>query len=137
MKAALVGVCCCLLTILFTDDLLEKPNEIGASGDVVGDEARGQAVLNPLPQCVVLDLMIPADGEVPDRETGYGTRTGLWLLQRFRERHAQVPVVVLTNVDDPGVEEAVTELDAVYRRKRDCGPVRLVELIRSLPSGHS
>lgn len=85
----------------------------------------------------VLDLMIPADGEVPDRETSYGTRTGLWLLQRFRESHAQIPVVVFTNVDDPGVEEAVMGLAAVYQRKRDCGPARLVELIRSLTSGRS
>ncbi len=99
------------------------------------DAARRELdALDPRPQCVVLDLMIPADGEVPDRETGYGTRTGLWLLERFRKNHAQVPVVVLTNVDDPGVEEAVTSLAAVYQRKRDCGPVKLVELIRSLTS---
>lgn len=89
------------------------------------------------PECVVLDLMIPADGQVPDRETGYGTRTGLWLLQRFRDRHARAPVVVLTNVDDPGVEDAVAGLKAVYRRKRDCGPAGLLELIRSLTTGRS
>ena len=92
---------------------------------------------DPPPLCVVLDLMIPADGEVPDRETSYGTRTGLWLLQRFRERNSQVPVVMLTNVDDPSVEDAVRDLDAVYQRKRDCGPAKLVELIRSLTSGRS
>lgn len=101
------------------------------------DAARQALEAADPPQGVVLDLMIPADGEIPDRETGYGTRTGLWLLERFREHHTQVPVVMLTNVDDPGVEDAVLGLGATYRRKRDCGPAKLVELIRSLTSGPS
>ena len=83
------------------------------------------------PQCVVLDLMIPADGQVPDPETAYGTRTGLWLLQGFREKHPQTPVVVLTNVEDPGVGEAVAKWNAIYRRKRECTPKKLLELVRS------
>ncbi len=132
--------------ILFIDDeeartrpWVEQLREAGFEVEVLSsaDEARRALEAADPPQCVVLDLMIPADGEVPDRETGYGTRTGLWLLQRFRESHAQAPVVVLTNVDDPGVEDAVIGLAAVYRRKRDCGPARLVELIRSLTSGRA
>ncbi len=89
------------------------------------------------PECVVLDVMIPADGAVPDLETAYGTRTGLWLLQRFRAIHSQVPVVVLTNVNDPGVEQSVTELNAVYKQKRDCGPTMLLTLVRSLTTNRS
>lgn len=118
---------------------VDELREAGLQVEVLAsaDDARRALDAADPPQCVVLDLMIPADGEVPDRETAYGTRTGLWLLQRFRETHARVPVVVLTNVDDPGVEDAVTDLDAVYQRKRDCGPARLVELIRSLPSDRS
>ncbi|HEX9734790.1 MAG TPA: response regulator [Thermoanaerobaculia bacterium] len=116
---------------------VDELNEEGFQVEVLSsaDAARHALDAADPPQCVVLDLMIPADGEVPDRETAYGTRTGLWLLQRFRKIHGQVPVVVLTNVDDPGVEEAVISLAAVYRRKRDCGPARLVELIRLLTSG--
>ncbi len=132
--------------ILFIDDeearirpWVEQLREAGLQVGILSsaDAARQALDASDLPQCVVLDLMIPADGEVPDRATGYGTRTGLWLLKRFRERHAEVPVVVLTNVDDPGVEDAVSDLSAVYRRKRDCGPAGLVELIRSLTSGRS
>ncbi len=132
--------------ILFIDDekartrpWIDELTEAGFQVQVLSsaDAARRALDAAEPPQCVVLDLMIPADGEVPDRETAYGTRTGLWLLQRFRKIHAQVPVVVLTNVDDPGVEEAVTSLGAVYRRKRDCGPGKLVELIRSLTTGRS
>ncbi len=120
----------------WVDELREAGMEVEvlASADVA---RQALDAADPPPQCVVLDLMIPADGEVPDRDTGYGTRTGLWLLQRYRERHSEVPVVVLTNVDDPGVAEAVQELDAVYRRKRDCGPAGLLELIRSLTSERS
>ncbi len=132
--------------ILFIDDeeartrpWVDELREAGLQVEVLSsaDAARRALEAADPPQCVVLDLMIPADGEVPDRETAYGTRTGLWLLRRFRESHAQAPVVVLTNVDDPGVEEAVIGFAAVYRRKRDCGPARLVELIRSLTSGRS
>ncbi len=132
--------------ILFIDDeearirpWVDELKEAGLEVEVLSsaDAARQALDAADPPQCVVLDLMIPADGEVPDRETGYGTRTGLWLLKRFRELHPGVPVVVFTNVDDPGVEEAVTGLSAVYRRKRDCGPAKLVELIRSLTSGRS
>ncbi len=119
----------------WVDELREAGLEVKVLSSA--DEARQALDAADPPQCVVLDLMIPADGEVPDRETAYGTRTGLWLLRRFRKLHARVPVVVLTNVDDPGVEEAVTGFAAVYRRKRDCGPARLVELIRSLTSGRS
>lgn len=85
--------------------------------------------------CVVLDVMIPADGEVPDRETAYGTRTGIWLLEELRKCHDQVPVVVLTNVDDPGVKETVNSLGARYRQKRKCGPTALLNLVRSLLDG--
>lgn len=132
--------------ILFVDNeeartrpWVDELREAGLQVEVLSsaDDARRELDADEPPQCVVLDLMIPADGEVPDRETAYGTRTGLWLLQRFRKTHAQIPVVVLTNVDDPGVEEAVVDLDAVYRRKRECGPTRLVKLIRSLTSGRS
>lgn len=132
--------------ILFIDDeeartrpWVEELREADFEVEVLSsaDEAR-RALEAPGPaRCVVLDLMIPADGKVPDRETAYGTRTGLWLLRRFRETHAEVPVVVLTNVDDPGVEDAVLDLGASYRRKRDCGPTSLVELIRSLTSRRS
>ncbi len=117
----------------------DELREAGLQVEVLSsaDEARRALDAADPPQCVVLDLMIPADGEVPDRETAYGTRTGLWLLERFRETHAQVPVVVLTNVDDPGVEEAVIGLGAIYQRKRDCGPAKLLELISSLTSGRS
>lgn len=96
------------------------------------DAARHALEAPEPPACVVLDVMIPADGEVPDRETAYGTRTGLWLLERFRAKHPKAPVIVFTNVDDPGVEETVKSLAAIYQRKRDCGPAKLVELIRSL-----
>lgn len=132
--------------ILFIDDeeartrpWVDELREADFQVEVVSsaDAARRALDAADPPQCVVLDLMIPADGEVPDRETAYGTRTGVWLLQRFRATHARVPVVVLTNVDDPGVEEVVTGLAAVYRRKRDCRPAKLVELIRSLTSGRS
>jgi len=97
------------------------------------DEAR-QAFesLDSEVKCIVLDLMIPADGEVPDRETGYGTRTGLWLLQRLRDHNNPTPVIVLSNVDDPGVEDAVTKLEGVYQRKRSCGPVKLAALVQDL-----
>ena len=118
---------------------IEELQEAGLQVSLISsaDAARRALDAPDPPQGIVLDLMIPADGNVPDRATSYGTRTGLWLLQRFRETHARVPVVVLTNVDDPGVEEAVTGLGAVYRRKRDCGPARLVELIRSLISSQT
>ncbi len=132
--------------ILFIDDekarirpWVDELREASFQVEVISsaDAARQALEATDPPQCVVLDLMIPADGEVPDRETAYGTRTGLWLLKRFRDTHAQAPVVVLTNVDDPGVHGALIDLGAVYRRKRDCGPASLVKLIRSLISGRS
>ncbi len=133
--------------ILFIDDerarirpWVDELREAGLEVEVLASADVARQALDAAeapPQGVVLDLMIPADGEVPDRDTGYGTRTGLWLLQRFRERHPEVPVVVLTNVDDPGVAEAVAKLDADYRLKRDCGPAGLLELIRSLTSERS
>ncbi len=132
--------------ILFIDDertrirpWVDELDEAGFEIEVLSSaDAARQALDTATPtQCIILDVMIPADGKVPNRETGYGTRTGLWLLEGFRERHPQVPAVVLTNVDDPGVKEAVTDLNAEYRRKRDCGPAKLLELIRSLISSHS
>jgi len=99
---------------------VDELTEAGLQVEVLSsaDDARRALDAADPPQCVVLDLMIPADGEVPDRETAYGTRTGLWLLQRFRRIHAEVPVVVLTNVDDPGVEEVVTS----FGRNRSPSP---------------
>ena len=96
------------------------------------DEARQALDKGPSPDCVVLDLMIPADGEVPDRETAYGTRTGLWLLRRYRKTHPNTPVVVLTNVDDAGVEDEVKALHAEYLRKSKYGPSELLDKVREL-----
>ncbi len=128
--------------ILFIDDeeartrpWVEQLQDAGHKVRVLtsADEAR-KALEAPTPEteCIILDLMIPADGQVPDSETGYGTRTGLWLLQILRTNDSETPAIVLSNVDDPSVEEAATRLGATYQRKRSCRPAKLAALIRDL-----
>ena len=132
--------------ILFIDDekARSRPwvDELSEAGHIVraltsADEAR-QALesLDSEVKCIILDLMIPADGQVPDRRTGYGTRTGLWLLQLLRDNNHTTPAIVLSNVDDPRVEEAVTQLEAVYQRKRSCGPKKLAALVQDLTASY-
>ncbi len=88
---------------------------------------------------VVMDIMIPLDAPVlTPQETAYGTRTGVRFLEAIRELDAddeKLPVVVLTNVDDPGLQEQVEGLHALYRRKRDCGPSDLAVLLKSRIEG--
>ena len=82
---------------------------------------------------VVWDLMMPISGGLDPDETEFGTRTGLALFRRFRQRHPDVPSIVLTNVRE---DRLLAELNAMPNvragRKCDLLPMDLVKVAQAL-----
>lgn len=130
--------------ILFFDDELERVEPwIDALREQVDKvhpirtAADLQAFLRqpPLPTLTfaVFDIMAPTGPQMDDRQTEYGSRTGLVLLDEFRRVYPRVPVYVLTNVRDETVMERVAGLWNVrVGRKRFVMPDDLVAQVREM-----
>jgi len=81
------------------------------------------------PEAVLLDVMMPPGDLV---NAGEGLRTGILLLREIRERWPAVPVIVLTNVSNPGILSAAEGSGARVVRKQNVLPHDLPELVRSV-----
>lgn len=79
---------------------------------------------------VVLDMALHTTGDLTERDTGYGRLTGDALRKRLRATGWSGPVVVLTNTRDDAVRDRVEADGDIYRRKNECMPSELVDLVR-------
>ncbi|MFN0079995.1 MAG: response regulator [Prosthecobacter sp.] len=83
------------------------------------------------PDIYILDLMMPPGDEIKLEESGFGLSTGIVLYRRLREKHPNLPVIILTSVSNPEIL-GLLPLDDNTRReaKIDVMPFELVEKIK-------
>jgi CheY-like chemotaxis protein len=84
---------------------------------------------------IVLDIMLPPGRRLTLEETDHGIKTGVLLLERLRGINRDVPVLVLTNVINKGVLDAIRQLEGPRTRvlrKSDCLPLDLVDAAKDM-----
>lgn len=83
---------------------------------------------------IILDIMMPPEQAYEKAKTRNGTRTGLFIAKTLDEKYPQIPVVVLTNVDDPSVHKLVRSTPNVKEvfTKDEHLPFQLVETITAM-----
>jgi CheY-like chemotaxis protein len=88
-------------------------------------------------ELVILDVMMPpGESFRQDQAADLGLRTGVRVYERLRERAPHLPVVVLTNVTNPGVQERFRrERGCWFLQKADYLPFQLAEKVREVLSG--
>ncbi len=82
---------------------------------------------------MVIDIMMPPGEAFKDEDTDQGMRTGVFLLERLNAQYPSIPSLVLTNVQDEAILEAVRKVAPQLRilRKPQCPPLDLVKIIQS------
>lgn len=81
---------------------------------------------------IILDIMMPPGRYGPEC-TNEGLKTGVFLLKDLREKCPNVPVVVLTNVENPKTFEKFQEGPLLrVMQKMDCPPFELVDLLNRM-----
>lgn len=128
-------------TILFVDD---EPRwtqfyieELEACGYVVVfksgvDEAWQYLKQEPLPTLLILDVMMPPGKDMTDEETRVGLRTGERFYEKIRQLSFDLPVFILTNVNDAGLKERFhQEQHCTFLGKIETLPHELSEMVRT------
>jgi len=83
-------------------------------------------------ELLILDIMMPPGRVLANADTRNGLRTGVHLLALIREMTETLPVLVLTNVSDQGVEEKLSRMaHCRFLRKEDFYPFELVDEVKS------
>lgn len=73
-------------------------------------------------ELLVLDIMMPTGESFKNSSTARGLRTGLPFYKRVRQHAPQLPVVILTNVTDEGIEE-------YFKKEKHCWFLRKVDFL--------
>jgi|GEM_PF-1222931 len=84
-------------------------------------------------ELLILDIMMPPGTLFGSSETNGGLRTGLHLYELIRENSPKLPILILTNVSDPGVHKHfLNESFCWYLRKEDCLPFELTDEVKRI-----
>jgi len=83
---------------------------------------------------VILDIMMPPGKAYEKADTLNGLRTGILLAKTIQSEYPNLPVLVLTNVQNPDTLSQLRQIPSVKRTlcKPDCTPFELVDVIRAL-----
>jgi CheY-like chemotaxis protein len=84
-------------------------------------------------ECVILDIMMPPGNLLVDEDTESGLRSGVRFFDRIRLSHPNLPVLVLTNIDDQRAEELFAQKShCKFYRKEELRPKEVTEQVREL-----
>jgi CheY-like chemotaxis protein len=83
---------------------------------------------------VVLDIMMPPGRAYREDDTLNGLRTGVFLAKTVQSRYPDLPILVLTNVQNPETLSQLREMPSIRKvlYKPDCTPFDLVDEIKNL-----
>ena len=82
---------------------------------------------------LVLDIMMDEGGNFSDADIQNGLRTGVFLFEKIRDEHPELPVVILTNVSAEPVEMAFAGRPrCLFLLKPDWYAFELVEEIKAM-----
>ena len=88
----------------------------------------------PPPELIIMDIMMPTPTRgLTEKETEYGSRTGVAFYRRIRKHWPATRVVFLTNVYDDGLRAhlRLRPSDRFFQ-KAETGPTQLVEEVGRL-----
>jgi CheY-like chemotaxis protein len=87
----------------------------------------------------IVDIMMPPGRAFASEDTRYGLRTGVFLIDRLAVEYPQLPVVVLTNIDNSEDLESLRSRKDVREvsRKPWCTPFEFVKVVRRIMEGHN
>ena len=128
--------------ILFVDDepyyVRSYIEELSESGfEVVHREGVGAAMKfceDHFPEIaiVITDVMMVPSGRFHG-DTAYGLRTGFAFYDWIRQRAPNLPIMILTNVDSPDVDQKIsTDPNCRVFRKSECLPSELATYVRQI-----
>jgi CheY-like chemotaxis protein len=126
-----------MLDILFVDDdsysMLTYVDALADEGFQVQQASSAKDVLDQVASrefaAVILDVMMPP-GQLGERETAGGHRTGVALARRIRGEQPKLPILLLTNSDDATIYKwAKRKRAVVYLDKRHTRPDQLVRCV--------
>lgn len=84
-------------------------------------------------EMLILDIMMPPGGSFKNEDTEQGLRTGLRFFERVKQQSPDLPIIIFTNVSDPGVKEYFVEKDKCwFFRKEDYLPFELAEQVKAI-----
>jgi DNA-binding response OmpR family regulator len=84
-------------------------------------------------ELIVLDIMMPPGATFKAIDTSMGLRTGVHLYDWLRHNGSTHPVIILTNVEKPEVEQKfVDEKSCMVLHKGQCLPFELVDHVKAM-----
>jgi len=96
----------------------------------------GYYIQNRLVTGFIIDLSLPTESPSAFEDWGDFARTSLGLIERIRRERSDIPVVVLTNYDDPGlnalVEKGLLSREDIFRKMKHTEETKIEELVARL-----
>lgn len=116
-------------------ELRERGYEVetcGAIEDVLSEDKKIR--INKLPDCVILDIMMPHGEIFTKQETNRGAETGLRLLNIIHKEWPNVPVIIVTVRDDITLPGMKKQFGDTVRRifLKPTKPSEIVQCLREL-----
>jgi CheY-like chemotaxis protein len=97
------------------------------------DEAWAYLETNPDIDCIILDIMMSPGRRYAKQDTNEGLKTGVLLYHDIRNKYPTVPVIVLTNINNPNtLKELDKDPHLTEVRKAEYPPKELAELLNNL-----
>lgn len=116
----------------YVEELKLSGYEVSFQGDVDSALRFFEENLNRI-NLLILDIMMPPGSSFKEVDTQLGLRTGIHFYERIREKAPNLPVMILTNVSDPRVEERFRkENKCWFLRKEDYFPFELAEEVKKV-----
>lgn len=76
---------------------------------------------NTIYDAIIIDMMLPVGAELDIKDAGYGSRTGLLLIDKIRENtlYENVKLIVYSIVDDVEIAKKCEEKGVLYLKKTE------------------
>ncbi len=83
------------------------------------------------PNIIVLDMMMPPGSRLTLEETDGGLRSGVFISQAIRKKFPGVPLVALTNYNDPEVVQVLPQ-GTLCKAKFEVSPFAFADFVKKM-----
>jgi CheY-like chemotaxis protein len=79
---------------------------------------------------IILDVLMPTGSSLSPDDTNGGLATGYLLLERIRQGHAHIPIIVFSITSASDLKNEYVEDNVTFMNKQDTLPSELVSAVR-------
>jgi len=113
--------------------LKREKYEVSYVSSVDDTQVRAGKLKTPLPDCILLDIMMPRGTKYSKQETDAGGLTGLKLLEEIYKNNPKIPVIIITVRRDLDISELQLRFGDTVKKilLKPVTPTEVVETIRT------